>query len=312
MQFSHNPEEEIIVLLYEKNYHYGVGAFLNSAVRSQFQGKVVIGYRDELPPWIDQLLRVGDTTYRIGEMLITFEQVNPPMHLGYFKPYYLTETLQKNPICKKIFFFDADITVEAPWDFFSEWVENGIALCLDDCFGYLNHHHPWRASWRALWGQNVSEGYEVSDYANGGFIGLRRCDKGFLERWQAFTTKFTDQGGDIHGYHQRKQWLAIKSDQDLLNATISVSPDYNYSIIGKEGMGFRYPAYLMIHAVVHPKPWEANYLVTFLKNFTAPSLGDKAFMKNSQHPIRLFEKKQMFIKKSGIRIALLASKLIKK
>jgi hypothetical protein len=245
-------------------------------------------------------------------MEVTFEHVDPPMHLGYFKPFFLKDLLLKNPRCEKIFLFDADITIEAPWAFFSSWVENGIALCLDDCFGYVNHHHPWRSHWRALWGEIVREGYQVTDYANSGFIGLRRCDDKFLGRWQEITIKFKDQGGDIQNFQQAQQLLPIKSDQDLMNAAITVSPEFSYSIIGKEGMGFRFPAYLMIHAVTHPKPWQKNHLTTFLKNLTAPSLGDRAFMKNARYPIILFGKMEMLVKMYGMKLAILASKLIKK
>jgi hypothetical protein len=35
--------------LYEKSYHLGVGALINSLIRAEFSGSIFVGYRDELP-----------------------------------------------------------------------------------------------------------------------------------------------------------------------------------------------------------------------------------------------------------------------
>ena len=57
--------------------------------------------------------------------------------------------------------------------------------------------------------------------------------------------------------------------------------------LGPEGMDFRPGGYVMSHAVNSPKPWARDYMKFALQG-KPPSLSDKGFWENSEHPIRLF------------------------
>ena len=53
---------------------------------------------------------------------------------------------------KRVFYFDVDLVVRAPWRFFRDWVSCGIAVCRDVNEPYMSENHPLRKRWRDMAG----------------------------------------------------------------------------------------------------------------------------------------------------------------
>src|ERR1700712_944310 len=94
---SFDPEnianKEIVVCLFDGDYHLGFAALVNSLVKADFNGLIHAGYRGDLPTWVNQLKLVASNLYQItNEITIQFSQVDTDMHLGYYKPFFIKET----------------------------------------------------------------------------------------------------------------------------------------------------------------------------------------------------------------------------
>ncbi len=232
-----SDEDEIIVCLYDGKYHYGVAALANSLAKSNFKGIVNIAYSDFLPFWINQLqVRDKCSYYLTNEIIIYFERVEPNMHLAYYKPYFIKHTIAKFPQATKFFYFDVDIVVVAPWEFFSDWLGDEVCLCLDNSFEFVHINHPWRRDWKKL--SNVESNFfnPITDYVNSGFIAIKRNNLELIDKWIELTECYRTGGANLKEINQEGH-NSFKGDQDLLNAAITVSPDVKLSLIGKEGYG---------------------------------------------------------------------------
>jgi hypothetical protein len=304
--------KEVIVTLYEKDYHYGAGALANSLVKSGFKGLFLVGYKGELPPWVSQMTVISTGEFKLSDdITIKFEHLDINMHFGYFKPNFLLYVFQNYPDVKKVYYFDPDIVIISPWSFYSSWVKSGVALCLDNSFPFVYHNHPWRTEWRNLaLIDNINSSYNyLNHYINSGFVGVMVRDIVLLERWISLTQRYKESGGDISRF-EKDGHRSYKGDQDLLNAAITVSPEIKLSIIGAEGMGFNYPVYLMAHAVEGAKPWNARFINQIIFQGTKPSVAAKAFFNNCNYPILIYPKGKLFAKKLNIKIASALSRII--
>lgn len=295
--------EEIIVCLYDGKYHFGLAALVNSLVRSNFKGLINTAYRDGLPPWVTQLKLIDNNAYYVtNDIIIHFELVTTDIHFAFYKPYFIKQTAVNFPLTNKIFYFDVDIVIDAPWSFFSNWLEDKVCLCLDDSYEYVHNNHPWRKDWKKLANMEKTFFNPETAYVNSGFIGIMRESIYLIDKWIELTNKFKELGGSLEVIFQDGH-NSYKGDQDLLNAAITVSPEIKLSLIGKEGMGFTQPAYLMTHAVSKIKPWNKNYLSYLIKNGHKPSYSEKNFFNYCKYPINVFSKFQFFRKKSNLFIA---------
>lgn len=294
-------ESEAVVTLYEGHYHFGVAALTNSLIKSGFTGLICIGYKGELPKWVNQFKKLHNSTFCYNDNItIKFILVDSYMHFGYYKPQFLKDMLCQFPSIQKIYYFDPDIVINAPWPFLSSWVDIGIALCLDSNFPFIHHNHPWRKEWLAL-----SDSRLINDcdyYINSGFIGISRSDIILLDRWIDITFRYKDKGGNVTKF-EKDAHRAFKGDQDLLNAAIMVSPDLKFSVIGQEGMGFTQPAYLMSHAISAVKPWNKNYFLSLFKYGSTPNIADKDYLKFSNSPIKMYDYYTFMAKRFNIKLA---------
>lgn len=298
---------EIVTTLFEGHYEKGVGALVNSLVQSSFKGIIYIGYRGNLPTWVNQLQK-SDQNFKIGnDVELVFELLNVDMHFGYYKPSFMRKLIQENPSVTNIYYFDPDIVVSAPWSFISNWTNIGVALCLDNCFPFVHHNHPWRKEWQNL--ANDQSKCELNYYANSGFIGINKNSFALLDRWISLTEKYRANDGDVSKF-EKEGHRAFKGDQDLLNAAMTISPDISFSIIGSEGMGFTDPAYLMAHAVETTKPWKNNFIKQLAVNGFKPSTAAKMFFNYCQYPIAIYSKTQLRMKRMDIKLASVIGRLI--
>lgn len=295
--------EEVIVCLYDGQYHFGTGALINSLVNSKFKGLVNVAHRGELPPWITQLERIDDQYYNVADgITVHFDFVDTHMHLAYYKPFFIKQTAISYPATKKIFYFDVDIVVDAPWSFFSNWLEDQVCLCLDSTYEFVHANHPWRRDWKRLANMERNFFNHETAYVNSGFVGITREGINLIDKWIELTDRFEELGGSVKMIFQDGH-NSYKGDQDLLNAAITVSPNINLSLIGKEGMGFQQPAYLMTHTVSKIKPWNKNYLLYLIRHGRKPEYSEKNFFNYSNYPIKLFSKGTYLRKKCNLLIA---------
>jgi hypothetical protein len=302
--------EEIVVCVFDGHYNLGAAALINSLVKADFKGLIYIGYRGMLPTWVKQLKFIGNNHFYVTEnILIHFKQVDTDMQLGYYKPFFIKEAFNIYKNTNKFYFFDVDITVRAPWSFFSEWLENGLCLCLDNSFPFLHHSHPWRKLWRQLAPENVNVFNNLSYYFNSGFIGISRASIDVIDKWIYYTEKYIVIGGDTNRFIKDKIDY-IKGDQDLFNAAITCSPDIEISIIGKDGMGFEMPAYLMLHAIGYYKPWNNRFVKQLFLSGHKPNISDKFFFLNCKYPIQIFSNYTYQTKKFDMFMASLFGRIL--
>jgi len=289
--------KEIIVCLFDGRYNLGAAALLNSLVKAEFKGLIYMGYQDALPTWANQLESLGENHFYVtDDIVIHFKQVDTEMHFGYYKPFFLKEACDIYKNTDKVYYFDVDIVVKAPWSFFSNWLVSGYCVCLDSSFHFLHRNHPWRKEWKQWAPPGEVQFNEIDYYFNSGFLGIERKSIKLVDRWIYFTKKYKEVGGNMKRF-EKDAYKHLKSDQDLLNAAITISADIEISIIGKEGMGFTAPSTLMEHAIGSVKPWNNGFCKQLIKSGQKPNAADKSFLANCKYPINIFPNYTYQIKK---------------
>lgn len=259
--------------LFEKTYHFGVAALVNSLYRNGFRGDFYAGYTGPLPHWASAARNgsgldwAGMRTLAVApDMRLHFLPVQTGYHLTNYKPDFMLQLWERlGGDADSMFFFDPDILVARPWRMFAEWVACGVALC-EDVNSPLPRHHPRREAWRNYYaGFGIHLSYRDAMYANGGFIGLNRDHMEFLELWKTVQEKMGLRIGGLgrsmftSADHLETAGGAFfpfaKTDQDALNAAVEAY-DRPVSFVCKDGMGFEEGVQLMHHALGTPKPWE--------------------------------------------------------
>lgn len=302
--------KEIVVCLFDGCYNLGAAALINSLVKAGFEGLIYVGYRGVLPTWVNQLKPLGDSYFYVtSNVIVHFKQVDTQMHLGYYKPFFIREAFDTHKQTKKVYYFDVDIIIKAPWSIFSNWLESGLCLCLDNSFHFLHNSHPWRKQWIKLAPQNELSFNNINYYFNSGFIGIERGSVIIVDRWIYYTNKYIEVGGNVNRF-VKDEFNHLKGDQDLLNAAITISPDIEISIVGKEGMGFTIPATLMLHAIGDNKPWSNWFFIQLIKFGNKPNLADKYFFSYCKYPINVFAGYKYKIKKLDMLISALLGRVI--
>lgn len=288
-----------ICTLAEGDFHLGVGVLANSLVHHGFRGVVWVGYRGALPPWAVPVRDAGAWHEHIveGGVLLRFVPLTTPAHLTNYKPEFLQHVWEQlEPDAERLFYFDPDIVIKAAWSFFEEWAGYGVAL-VEDVNSPLPESHPRRCAWRrdlAKRGHRVRR--ETSFYLNGGFIGVHRDHRGFLQAWRDAMTLVGEEVGGLEksmfsfgttaSSMQQPSFPYNKTDQDALNIAVMTAAE-PVSLMGAEGMDFRPGGWTMSHALGAEKPWRKHYIRAALGG-RAPSTADREFWRHASHPIPIF------------------------
>jgi hypothetical protein len=280
----------IVTTLFEGDYHLGAAALINSLCASGFTGKVICGHRGPAPAWANQ-------SAQLGAVQVQFLELHTEMHLTNFKPEFLLQAWNGRPAgVTKIFYFDPDITIRAPWSFFEEWSGYGVAL-VEDVNSPLPESHPRRAAWRhCLRRRPKLVRRELSIYVNGGFIGLDHSHVGFLYEWiEAMSLVGKEIGGLAHSMFSFGDGQASrtsptypysKTDQDALNIAV-MTASQPVSIMGAEAMDFKAGGWTMAHALGPDKPWRKQILWSAFRA-RPPTSADREYWTHAAKPIPAF------------------------
>lgn len=280
----------VVVTLFEGDYHLGAAALINSLCAAGFAGTVVCGHRGAAPPW-------AGAAQRLPGIKVRFVAPETTAHLTNHKAEFLLRVWDRlEPEAEQLFYFDPDIIVRAPWKFFREWANYGVAL-VEDVNSPVPESHPRRAAWRTcLADRRQTVRRETPLYVNGGFIGLARADEGFLHEWQEAMTLVGLQigglGHSMFSFHENRPDLASpaypfnKTDQDALNIAV-MTASQPVSIMGAEGMDFRPGGWTMSHALGAEKPWRKHPVRAALAG-RPPTRADREYWQHTSAPLPVF------------------------
>ena len=286
-----------ICTLFEGDYHFGVGALVNSLYKYGFRGTIWVGYRGSLPPWAKNLME--NPEYKDCEIaegcIVRFLPLTTTAHFTNYKPTFMLDILRKyDPGANQLFYFDPDIVIKCRWTFYEEWCSRGIALCQEIVNAYMPSNHPVRLAWKDM---GEKEGFEIArelnQYFSGGFIGVRRDHASIIEVWKTLLDNVWKYDVDISKFSAApdRSSTILSPDQDLLNLAAMITPD-PLSTIGPEGMAFVPGGFTMAHAVGRPKPWRKKMLREAVRG-KATTAADKEYLLNVREPIRLYTEQEL-------------------
>jgi hypothetical protein len=311
-QAGFNPSlEETICTLYEKDYHFGLAAFVNSLVHKGFNGTVWVGYRDGLPPWLHQLQphtpvkssEESIPSYLVdGQIRIIFIQIDPNIHLANFKPQFMLQILKNySPESRSLWYFDPDIYLVSSWKMFSKWTEYGIAVCADINFSLLHENAPLRRRWMEFVSDIAKNPPRaMNHYFNSGAIGVSREFISILEIWESVLIKAGSAGYDLDGlFPETRDELFYAVDQDAMNIALMYTI-HPISPLGREAMGFE-PGGAVLYHTVGPKPWRGT-LKRALKGH-APSNGARYYFTQATSPIHPYSRAGLFMRRVACSLA---------
>ena len=318
----------LICTLFERHYHFGLIALTNSLYHQGYRGDIYAGYKGTLPKWSstaqenNSLDWPGSKVLKVAEGLnLHFLPLTTHYELTNYKPDFMLRLMEgPGKAANGIFYFDPDIVVSAPWDFFADWITCGVALC-EDVNSPLPENHPRRSAWRTYFGSNgIDLNFKNCIYANGGFLGVLKKDAYFLELWKNVQEAMAKEIGGLDRSIFSKIPLPEvasgpfapfgKTDQDALNATIEAW-DGNISFIGQEGMAFKPGEAQMTHALGSPKPWYIKHIGSALRG-RPPRKVDRDYWNMVDGPIRYHSKNIIFFRKINIQIAALIGRFYKR
>lgn len=298
-----------VFTLYEKSYHRGVGALVNSLINCGYSGNVYVGYRDHKPPWVSQLKRLGECEYYCDPIHLHFFQVQTPMHLGFFKPFAALDIFERYEEIDSLVYADPDIAFLADWDFFRSWLSGGLAFVGDCTFDRIPVGHPWRNDWEILLTEaslEIRNSTVTASYVNGGFFGVSREQSSLLHIWCKLTDVASGRFCDITRYEMSARTRSVVSDQDLINASLLAHTNQPV-ILGPEAMGFTGYDFVMSHAVASPKPWNQVFTFEAIKG-NRPSRACEIWLRSTSGPIEVIDARIRCLKKIDMKIAKLISR----
>lgn len=295
---------DALICLVEGSYWNGMTAIINSAIRNNFKGCIYLGYRGDLPKWLFQFHPANEFGhFKVSENIeLRCIKILTERHLGYEKPFFMNYIIENFTI-ENAFYFDVDCVSIANFDFYLNWCNQHIALCMDECFDQIHVHHPWKLYWTS---KLIEFKYPINclthPYVNSGFIGLSKKNFDILNIWSNLILRLENEGLNTKIFN--KQPLnPIQGDQEILNMALITKAVNHVSIIGKEGMGFTEPSYLMVHCTKPEKPWIKFYIKSFIKNGYPISRNEKLFLDYLIKPYNNLGKIKTTLKKIDIFIS---------
>lgn len=289
-----------VCTLFEGNYHFGVGALINSLHASGFTGRVICGHRGPQPFWADAARAME------GGIEVRFVPVTTDVHFTHYKPEFMLECWAAHtPDAQQLYYFDPDIVVKAPWHVLARWAADGVALC-EDVNGYLPARHPYRLAWADfLASHELAATRPIDHYYNAGFIALPRTLRSLLTVWARIIRFAEAELGSLSTIKvDRPNALMHTPDQDALNMALMVT-DVPINSTGPEGMDFKTGGHLMSHAIGSRKPWKGGFLKDALRG-KPPGNAQKSFFRFAESPLRLFSPAQL----ARLRFSLLTGSLL--
>ncbi len=272
----------VLTTLVENHYFLGFSALLNSLVdHGGCIDKVIAGYRYDLPTWLPPLTeRNGIQTFTLpsGIVVDLVKLDGDGLHMVHEKPAWCLN-VQENlaPEADEYYFFDSDITIDNRMSFYSEWLEEGVAICGDVNFVF-DATHPARKKWaKAAEAAGHRIVNNIDSYYNSGFLGWRNDQKQFIHDWMEASRILSAYSGDMKQFrvHDRT-YMVLSTNQDGLNLAIMITEE-PISLVGPDGMGFTFGMQLMQHPI-GKKPWKRNFILDFIKGYP-PRKGDLTFWK---------------------------------
>ena len=307
--------KSVVCTVFEKNYHYGVGALANSLYAGGYRGILYTGYRGPLPPWVKDATidTEGNTEFVVApDLSIYFVPQDTDEMLANIKPDLIQQIWERyGDTIENVFYIDCDIIVKARWENMEEWARHGVALC-EDMNSPVALTHPLRAQWREYYAKFGID-YQPRDniYVNGGFVGINEKYQGFAKLWLELQNYMKQYTGKQHRIGIADRWNMFHfMDQDALNVAKDLIPEV--SIIGKEAMDFGRFGHVMSHAAGPRKPWQTTYLKDIFLRGTRPSMSDKLYWHHVSHPIRLYSEQTVRRKRVALRVASLTGRFFTK
>ena len=286
-----------VCTLFEGGYHPGVGALANSLHACGFRGTLWVGFRGDLPPWAPSDASGSEAGMPLPDgMRLRFVPLETSDHLTNHKPDFMLRVADLAPAATRFLYLDPDIVVRAPWAFFEDWMDAGVAS-VEDVNSPLDDSHPRRASWRKYYEpRGLALRTRTPVYVNGGCLGVARGNLGFLTLWRDIQLMMAEAIGGLGaaniGGGQMKEgqghpgFCFNKTDQDALNVAM-MAWNGEISVMGREAMDFAPGGYVMSHALGAPKPWAKSYFRCALDGFP-PTRADKEFWNHVSTPIPVF------------------------
>ncbi len=304
-----------VCTLFERDFHYGVGALANSLVSSGFKGNYWIGYRNSLPPWCES----NDIDSQINSMSlpggleIHFVKLDIDMQFAFYKPMWMQTIFNSlDPSCEALFYFDPDIVVKAKWAFFEEWIKHGLTMC-EDVNNQMSEFHPIRLAWKKYLNENGFHVIrELNNYYNSGFLGIGREYLSALKLWEKYTLMVAEECGGL------RNWPPINDrthrfsspNQDTFNL-LAMTTDHPISTVGPDGMDFIPGGYIMSHAIRSLKPWRKKPIRFALKGIQL-SLADKGYWQHAEGPIKLYHPMVLYWHRFNLKLASGINRFIKR
>ncbi|MDF7820396.1 hypothetical protein P1X15_22430 [Runella sp. MFBS21] len=316
----------IVCTLFEGDYHCGVAVLINSLYKQGFRGNIYAGYRGNLPYWTKDAIENnllqwnGAVTLNVnGNLYIHFLPLDTNYHLTNYKPDFMLKLLNKYS-CDAICYFDPDIIVNAPWSFFEEWLNCGIAVC-EDVNSPLEKFHPRRVAWRNYYlNSQIELTFKSSIYVNGGFVGLLTKYAKFLETWKTAQDLMAPAVNGLNRSKLQGESLPLNAsgpfapfsatDQDALNVAVEAS-FFDFSFMRKEAMGFASGLCIVPHALGVPKPWNFK-LFSYIIKGNPLRLVDKLFWEFTEEPVRIYSSSKVVKMKFIINVCTFLSRFYKK